>query len=326
VIAQYEADIDDPARTRFGTSLADLRGPLPRFLPVRDILRINFNMHAMVPTEAVPQRLARSSRIPTDDNLALALPYAPTLRAALDLVARYGDAVVPWYWRSVTPVGGELHIRYGPIVPLGRIEPLATEIALATIHRIIEMFIGDRISAATVNFAAPTASSPSMLASRFACHLRFGGDTCFIAIPADWGSAVSPYHDPQLWLEGVARCEADIRVLADLPLIGRVRGHIAARLDAGHGAAIADTAQALGLSSRSLVRALSQRGFTHHQLVDQERRERTRQLLTERSLPLADIVERLGFADQSAFGRKCQAWFGDSPARLRRQWTPPPMQ
>jgi AraC-like DNA-binding protein len=61
-------------------------------------------------------------------------------------------------------------------------------------------------------------------------------------------------------------------------------------------------------------------------LVDQERRERTRQLLKERSLPLTDIVERLGFADQSAFGRKCRGWFGDSPARLRRLWTTPPMQ
>lgn len=320
VIAQYEADIDDPAQTRCGTSFADLRGPLPRFLPVRDILRINFNMHAMVPPEAVPQRLARSSRIPTDDNLALALPYAPTLRAALDLVARYGDAVVPWYRRSVALVGAELHVSYGPIVPLGRIEPLATEIALATIHRIVEMFVGERISTATVNFAAPTASSPSTLASRFACKMTFGGDSCFVAMPAQWAEAVSPYHDQQLWLEGVARCEADIRNLAELPLAARVRGQIAARLDAGHVPTIADTARALGVSSRSLVRSLARSQFTHHQLVDQERRVRARQLLMQWSLPLADIVERLGFADQSAFGRKCQAWFGDSPARLRRQW------
>lgn len=321
VIAQYEADIDDPAQTRRGSSLADLNGPLPRFLPVRDVLRINFNMHAMTRPETVPQRLARSSRIPTDDHLALALPYAPTLRAALDLVARYGDAVVPWYRRSVEQIGAELHISYGPIVPLGRIEPLATEIALATIQRIVEMFVGDRISAATINFAVPPASSPSTLASRFGCRMSFGGDACFVAIPAHWADTISPYHDPQLWLEGVARCDADLRALAELPLAGRVRSQIATRLDSGQVPTITDTARALGLSSRSLVRALSHSQFTHHQMVDHERRDRARQMLTQRSLPLADIVDRLGFADQSAFGRKCQMWFGSSPARLRRQWT-----
>lgn len=139
------------------------------------------------------------------------------------------------------------------------------------------------------------------------------------------GDAISPYHDQQLWLEGMARCEADIRNLAELPLAGRVRGQIAARLDAGHVSTIADTARALGLSSRSLVRGLSHSQFTHHQMVDHERRDRTRQMLMLRSMPLSDIVDRLGFADQSAFGRKCRAWFGDSPARLRRRWLVSPM-
>ena len=110
VVAQYEADIGDPARTRAGTALAGSISPLPRFLPARDILRINFNMHEMVPAEAVPRRLARSMRLPTDDNLSTSLPYAPSLRAALELVARYGDAVLPWFCRRRETVGDERRV------------------------------------------------------------------------------------------------------------------------------------------------------------------------------------------------------------------------
>lgn len=323
VIAQYEADIGDPARTRSGTALAATTGPLPRFFPIREILRISFNIHELTPAEAVPNRHARSPRTPTDDNLTFTVPYAPSLRAALDLVARYGDAVVAWYQRAVTLVGDTLRISYNPTVPLGRIEPLATEIALATIHRIVETFVGPRVSAAQINFTGPPVSSPDVLAERFSCPITVGGSDNYMAIPEAWGAVPSPYYDAALWREGVARCEADIRALQETPLLARVRGHVATSLDSGIVVTLADTARALGHSERTLVRLLTHSGVTHHQIVDMERRARTEQLLAKTQQPLADIAETLGFADQSAFGRKCRTWFGDSPAHLRRQWQKP---
>jgi AraC-like DNA-binding protein len=319
VIAQYEADIGDPACTRAGTLLAGERGPLPRFLPVRDILRINFNMHGIVPADAVPRRMARSPRIPTDDNLALALPYAPTLRAALDLVARYGDAVVPWYWRRIVATGGELIVSYGPRVPLGRIESLSTEIALATIHRIVETWVGDRVADARVNFARPPVSSPTILAERFSCPVSVGGDESFMAFPAGWGARTSPYADRQLWLEGLARCEADIATLRDMTWAARVREHVLASLDAGRPPSLPASARALAMSSRSLVRALAAEGRTHHRIVDDERRRRAELLLAKPGVSIGEAAERLGFADQSSFGRKCRGWFGEGPSAVRQR-------
>lgn len=319
VIAQYEADIDDPARTCRGTSLAGTRGALPRFLPVRDILRINFNMHAIVPSEVVPRRLARSARMPTDDNLSTTVPYAPTLRAALDLVARYGEAVVPWYRRRLEPDGDELRICYDPIVPLGRIEPLATEIALATIHRIVELFAGERITGARVEFRQVPVSDAATLAERFSCDIAVGAAESCMIIPAAWAELPSPYHDATLWREGWVRCEADIRALEDSPLASKARAHVQRCLDDGRMTTVAETARALGTSSRSLVRALARGATTHHRIVDAVRRERALQLLAQPGVSLADIAERLDFPDQSSFGRKSRAWFGESPARLRRQ-------
>jgi AraC-like DNA-binding protein len=319
VIAQYEADINNPGLTRAGTALEGTAGPLPRFLPVRDILQINFNMHALVPAEAVPERMARSARIPIDDNLAAALPYAPTLGAALSLVVRYGEVGVPWYRRATKEDGDRLRITYDPVVPLGRIEPLATEIALATVHRIVEMFVGQMVSSAEVSFARSPVSSPSLLADRFICPVLFGGTESYMAIPADWQDRPSPYHDPALWQEGLARCEADMRLLQDMPLARRVRSHVRSLLDHGKAATLADTARALHTSERSLVRALQQAGQTHHEIVDSERLDRARHLLAQPLLSLSEIADRLAFADQSSFGRKCRAWFGESPSCARRK-------
>jgi len=321
VIAQYEADIDDPARTRRGTSLEGTRGALPRFLPVRDILRINFNMHEIVPSEVVPRRLARSARMPTDDNLSTTVPYAPTLRAALELVARYGVAVVPWYRRRLERDGDELRICYDPLVPLGRIEPLATEIALATIHRIVELFAGDRITGARVQFRQAPVSDAATLAGRFSCDIAVGAAESCMIIPAAWGNLPSPYHDAALWQEGCLRCEADINALADSPLASKARAHVQSCLDEGRMTTVAETARALGTSSRSLVRALARGATTHHRIVDAARRERALHLLAQPRVSLADIAERLDFPDPSSFGRKVRAWFGDTPARLRRQMT-----
>lgn len=326
VVAQYEADIDDPGLTRAGTVLEGTSGPLPRFLPVRDILGITFNVQAILPTEAVPDRLARSPRIPTDDNLAMAVPHAPTLRAALDLVARYGDHAVPWFWRRVARQGDELRISYGPIVPLGRIEALSTQIALSTIHRIVETFVGDRVRAARVNFAALPVSAPERIAERFSCAITVGGAESYMAIPVAWEAQPSPYHDPGLWAEGVARCEADIAALSDPPLVSRVRAHVLATLDRGAVPTLPQTARALGLPTRTLVRALAAEGQTHHRIVDVERRHRAMRLLARPDLPLAEIADLLGFSDQSSFGRKCRAWFDESPSCVRRRLTSRPVR
>jgi AraC-like DNA-binding protein len=103
-------------------------------------------------------------------------------------------------------------------------------------------------------------------------------------------------------------------------LLSRIRGHVATALDTGHVTTLAETARALGLSTRSLVRVLTQNGITHYGIVESERRARAAHLLAQPALSLGEIAERLGFTDPSSFGRKCRTWFGDSPSRARRQF------
>lgn len=318
-VAQYEADIGDPARTRRGTTFADHSGPLPRFLPMRDIVRISFNILNAVPGSAIMHRLAHSTRIPTDDNLANCLPYAPTLGDALALGVEYGNATLPWFHRRMVDVGDELQLRYSLVAPLGRLEPVTMELMLVSTHKVIETIVGQRVAGARINCAVPTVTAPALLAQQLGCPVSVGGDYSCMAIPKAWCDLPSPYFDAALWAEGEARCRADIQALQSSPMICRVRDDVRQRVKAANPATVDKTAAALGVSARSLVRALALAGTTHHAIVESERRQAARLLLAQPLLKLAVVAERLGFPDQSSFGRKCRAWFGETPAQMRQR-------
>lgn len=77
-------------------------------------------------------------------------------------------------------------------------------------------------------------------------------------------------------------------------------------------------ARALGMSTATLRRRLSDEGTSFRAVASDMRRAAAQSLLaTEHSLD--DIAARLGFSDSRSFRRACQGWFGMAPAGYRRQ-------
>lgn len=124
---------------------------------------------------------------------------------------------------------------------------------------------------------------------------------------------------------GLARELAPVvdRLHGELPargdLVDRARARLAGALRDGRGVEpLGALARALGVSPRSLQRALAARGLAYRALVDGARRDRARALLVRPELTLDAVAEGVGFADVRALRRACARWFGASPARLRR--------
>ncbi|MBL8951019.1 MAG: AraC family transcriptional regulator ligand-binding domain-containing protein [Myxococcaceae bacterium] len=69
---------------------------------------------------------------------------------------------------------------------------------------------------------------------------------------------------------------------------------------------------------RTLQRELSRRGTSHQTLVDEARRTKAQALL-ETGATVADVSERLGFSEPSAFFRAFRRWTGETPKRRRRR-------
>lgn len=76
---------------------------------------------------------------------------------------------------------------------------------------------------------------------------------------------------------------------------------------------------ALGLcmSASTLRRRLAEEGQTYQGLKDSVRRELAITWLAEADLGLAQVAERLGFADSSSFYKAFRKWFGCNPGHYR---------
>ncbi|MEZ4220055.1 MAG: AraC family transcriptional regulator [Polyangiaceae bacterium] len=115
-------------------------------------------------------------------------------------------------------------------------------------------------------------------------------------------------------------CAQAATMLKRLPAAGdlreRVRQVIAERLS--NSADIASIARRMGMSTRSLQRALRDEGTSFQEVRDEVRRCVTLTLLHERALSVGEIAARVGFAHTSAFRAAVRRWTGESTRQLRR--------
>lgn len=82
---------------------------------------------------------------------------------------------------------------------------------------------------------------------------------------------------------------------------------------------IARTAQAVGLSVRTLQRHLAAAGESYSHLVDEARYQACMRLMHDGEARLADIACELGYADQANFTRAFRRWTGQPPRAFRSQ-------
>lgn len=161
--------------------------------------------------------------------------------------------------------------------------------------------------------------APSHLYRRyFGCEVRFGQ-------PAD-GMVFSSYdlacpivrQSSAVHEDMVARIERDFP-RERLPLQAEVRGLVVRRLGLGS-ASSQEVARALNLHVRTLRRRLGREGSSFQAVKDEVRRDLMLYYLKRTVLDFGTISEKLGFAEQSVFSRRCRRWFGKSPRELRRKF------
>jgi AraC-like DNA-binding protein len=112
--------------------------------------------------------------------------------------------------------------------------------------------------------------------------------------------------------ESLAGTEREAGALAD-----QVRRLLVAALSSNHGNAHG-VARKLGMSQRTLARALQREGRTFSDLLDEVRRERALHLVEHSGLPSYRIAQILGYGSSATFCRAFARWQGQSPLHHRR--------
>jgi AraC-like DNA-binding protein len=88
-------------------------------------------------------------------------------------------------------------------------------------------------------------------------------------------------------------------------------------LRTGSDPGIAQTARKLGLSTRSLQRALTNEGTSYLEISTRERRGIAERLLARGELAISEIAYALGFRDVPAFHKAFLRWTGATPGEFR---------
>lgn len=73
----------------------------------------------------------------------------------------------------------------------------------------------------------------------------------------------------------------------------------------------------LHLTTRTLTRKLKGEGTSFQQIKDLVRRDKAVALLSQKSVKITEVAERIGFSDSSVFTRAFKHWTGETPRNFR---------
>ena len=152
----------------------------------------------------------------------------------------------------------------------------------------------------------------------FDCPLAFGQPHNRLLLDAAVLATPLPTHNPIASWQVLALCEAQMPQPEQ-------RGSASAGVARLLGAALADNpklaeiAERLHVSERTLRRQLRQEGTSFHAIHDRLRIERALALLQEPRLSIAAVGAQVGFRDPREFRRAFKRWTGATPSVARTQ-------
>jgi AraC-like DNA-binding protein len=253
--------------------------------------------------------------------LGLAMQHAPTVLDALRVMLAYPELC--WGHSRLVATAGRDRVTLGfemdAPVPDGVDPGVLREYCVTTDLVSVEHLIGDIIGRATRPLAIalpfPDPGAQFRAEDWLGCPVTFGAPRAEIVYLAGIMEAV-PVHASGLAFrryEKIARAFSSL--LAEPEDIAEQCSRLLwAYTPPPRREQLADM---LGVSTRTLARRLQTAGTSYAELLQRVQAERAKNYLRHTAQPIAEIAERLGYADAAAFTRAFRSWTHTTPARWR---------
>ncbi|RDI97400.1 AraC family transcriptional regulator [Dyella solisilvae] len=261
-------------------------------------------------------RLGDGTRTEVYDMVTAAALHAGNLGEALDKLARYKRLTCPE--DVVVELNrDEAAVSMRWMLAEGHTPRLLVDAMFASNFALAERGTGRHLHLRRLELTRRPAEG-ALLAAHFRCELRFNAPQDRII-----------YQRSDLELPFVTRDDSHLtRVLplledslreqsAATPLRDKVWNVLARGMRGGH-LRMAQVADALYLSPRTLQRRLGEAGTSYQQVLDQVRHHLARRLLDATDLDVGEIAFLLGFEELNSFHRAFRQWEGATPARWRQ--------
>jgi AraC-like DNA-binding protein len=241
--------------------------------------------------------------------------HSATLGEALHRLARYKRLTCPEDIHiELTRDEAAVSMRW--MLADGHTPPLLVDAIFASNLALAERGSGQTIRLRRLELTRRPAAS-DLLSAHFRCELRFNAAQDRIVY--DRADLALPFvtHDQDHLASLMPALDAALHELsATMSLSDRVWNVLARSMRGGH-QRMAQVAEALHLSPRTLQRKLGEAGTSYQQLLDQVRHHLARHLLDATDLDTGEIAFLLGFEELNSFNRAFRQWEGATPSRRR---------
>lgn len=192
------------------------------------------------------------------------------------------------------------------------------DLGVAQTMRHLKAILGDDINQARLELVRKKPTNSSLHRQLLTRNVIFGAPVNAFILPSEFLGRANPQADPKLF--------AIMSQQMDTVQLRRAGMHdpvTAIRLNLADNMAtkvptLAQQAERLGMSPRTLQRRLTEAGTNMQGLLDECRSEMAQRLLLETNLSLSAIGYRLGFSAPAAFTRSAIRWFGVPPSQYRQ--------
>ncbi|WP_315832935.1 helix-turn-helix transcriptional regulator [Bradyrhizobium prioriisuperbiae] len=236
--------------------------------------------------------------------------HSATLRDFLTAMARYQPLLSEAGRYRMTPTRRGLRLTYVSAAAAIAPHPLQIDSGLAAL-----VSYGPRPQ--LVRLIGRGNQDPAPQAQWLNCPVAFGATQAQVDYDHAALTARTEGTDPALLALNLAY--ADSLLAAHRPLdalCDSVRAAIGRR--GLHHATVESVARDIGCSPRTLQRRLAGAGSSFKAIFDSHRMEEAHILLSKSHASIAEIGERLGYSESSAFSRAVTSWWGQSPRALRK--------
>lgn len=243
--------------------------------------------------------------------LGYAVIASPTFEDALARIARYSRVVsdVADVQLELAADGARLTFVLRPGFEHGGEEAMDT--IMSAIVRAARRLLGKTFApkAVAMRRREPADSAPYLRV--FGCPVTFASSKDELSFEPSSLAHPLPAANPELASHNDAAVREYLGRVANGSVVDRVRATMSGQLDRVSPHSVA---RAVGMSVRSLQRALNEQNTSYEQLLRELRRELSCTYLRQGRHPMAEIAFLLGYENPSAFARSFKRWTGLSPS------------
>lgn len=247
-----------------------------------------------------------------------ALVSSPTFGDAVALGVRHIKLAGPVMEKRFRVEGDTAIFEALDVMALGDLLPLASEYWFASVHRLITCVLEGPLPSRLLLLPYARPAHAAAYEQVFGCPVRFEAGRMEWHFDASVLGVSLPNANPITAELCTQMCE---RLVHSLPEETDLERSIrtACLNSLGDFPALDAMATRLGMSARTLQRRLTELGRHYQEIVDEVRTSLAVEFLSQTSMSVEEVGQRIGFSEASNFRKAFRKWTGKAPSEYRSE-------